>query len=72
MTSPLNPFRPSVLFTQCEQCKRTVDLSRAGACARCKRILCNTHLHGSFLRRLRVDLGAEPVCVSCRSGQAGA
>jgi hypothetical protein len=66
MTSPLRVFRRSNLWTQCEECGRSVDLSSAGACARCKRILCHTHLHGSFVRRLWVDLGAEPVCVTCR------
>lgn len=50
----------------------SVDLTRAGACARCRRILCNTHLHGSFLRRLIVDVGAEALCVRCRSGQTPA
>ena len=65
-----NPFRPSQLFTQCEECHRTVNLSGAGACPRCRRILCNRHLHGSFFRRLAVDVGAsEPLCLRCRSGQ---
>jgi hypothetical protein len=26
------------------------------------------HLHGSWLRRLWVDIGAREVCVACRSG----
>lgn len=67
MTSPFRPFRRSVIFTQCEECRRSVDLTGAGACARCRRILCNAHLHGTFLRRLRVDLGAEAVCLRCRT-----
>jgi hypothetical protein len=31
-------------------------------------VLCHAHLHGSFFRRLLVDmnLGAQPICVSCR------
>lgn len=72
MTSPFRPFQRSQLYTQCEECRMTVDLSRAGACARCRRILCNAHLHGSFLRRLVVDIGADAVCVRCRSAQTPA
>ena len=67
MASPFRPFHRSVIFTQCEECRANVDLTRAGACARCRRILCNTHLHGSFFRRLYVDIGAEAICVSCRA-----
>lgn len=66
MTSPFRVFRSSGLWTQCEECRLRVNLSRAGACRRCRRILCNTHLHGSFLRRLLVDFGAEPLCLRCR------
>jgi hypothetical protein len=66
MTSPIRVFRRSDLFTQCEECKLTHDLSHMGACRRCRRVLCNLHLHGSFVRRLIVDLGAEAICVKCR------
>jgi hypothetical protein len=66
MTSPFRVFRSSGLWTQCEECRLRVNLSSAGACRRCRRILCNTHLHGSFLRRLLVDFGAEPLCLRCR------
>ena len=72
MTSPFRPFQRSQLYTQCEECRLSVDLTRAGACERCRRILCNTHLHGSFLRRLIVDIGAKSLCVRCRSGQTPA
>jgi len=71
VTSPFNPFRNSILWTDCEECKLRVNISQAGACVRCRRVLCNGHLHGSFLRRLIVDVGAaEPVCVKCRSGSS--
>ncbi len=72
MPSPFRPFQRSQLFTQCEECRRAVDLTGAGACARCRRILCGDHLHGSLFRRLAVDIGAEAVCVRCRSGQPAA
>lgn len=58
--------RASALWTQCEECRLTVNVSRAGACSRCRRILCHTHLYGSFFRRLLVDLGAPALCVKCR------
>lgn len=67
MASPLRPFRSSQFQTQCEQCRLTMDLNRIGVCEQCRRILCHTHLHGSFVRRLLVDLGAAPVCVQCRA-----
>lgn len=66
MTAPFRIFRRSELHTQCEQCRQTLDLSRMGACSQCRRVLCHAHLHGSFFRRLAVDLGAAPVCVQCR------
>jgi hypothetical protein len=67
MSTPFRVFRRSDLFTQCEQCKRTLDLSQLGACRRCRRVLCNAHLYGSFVRRLLADLGAEAVCLKCRT-----
>ncbi|HMC55500.1 MAG TPA: hypothetical protein VKH19_10040 [Gemmatimonadaceae bacterium] len=68
MTSPLRVFRKSNLFTECEECRRPVDLSGAGGCTRCRRVLCNRHLYGSFFRRLLADvIAAQPVCVRCRA-----
>ena len=69
MPSPFAVFRESNLWTDCEECRLRVNLSRAGACTKCKRILCYTHLHGSFVRRLLIDLGiGENVCIKCRTG----
>ena len=64
-------FRDSELATDCDQCGGRVDLLKGGACVRCRRILCFTHLHGSFVRRLATDLGAQTLCVRCRA-QGGA
>ena len=63
-------FRDSMLATDCDECGGRVDLLKGGACVRCQRILCFTHLHGSFVRRLLTDLGAQPICVRCRSANA--
>jgi hypothetical protein len=63
-------FRDSELATDCDQCGGRVDLLKGGICVRCRRILCFTHLHGSFARRLATDLGAKMLCVRCRSGHA--
>ena len=62
-------FRDSELATDCDECGGRVDLLKGGACVRCRRILCFTHLHGSFARRLATDLGAATLCVRCRAGQ---
>jgi hypothetical protein len=60
-------FRDSELATDCDECGGRVDLLKGGACVRCRRILCFTHLHGSFVRRLATDLGAAMLCVRCRA-----
>src|SRR5215210_834334 len=62
-------FRDSELATDCDQCGGRVDLLKGGACVRCRRILCFRHLHGSFVRRLATDFGAEMLCVRCRAGE---
>lgn len=61
-------FRSSQISTDCDQCRGRVDLLKGGVCITCHRILCYRHLHGSFVRRLMVDLGAVSTCVQCRSG----
>jgi hypothetical protein len=63
-------FRDSELATDCDECGGRVDVVKGGACVRCRRILCFTHLHGSFARRLATDLGAAMLCVRCRAGEA--
>ena len=60
-------FRSTEVTTDCDQCDGRVDLITGGVCTRCRRILCARHLHGSFLRRLLTDLGAEILCVECRA-----
>ena len=62
-------FRKSDVTTECDQCDLRFDVVQGGVCADCRRILCFTHLHGSWVQRLRVDLGARTVCVQCRGGR---
>ena len=62
-------FLRSEMATECDVCEARFDLMTGGACVQCRRILCATHLHGSWLRRMRVDLGAPSVCVDCRAGR---
>jgi hypothetical protein len=62
-------FQPSDITTDCDRCGGRVDLLKGGVCTRCRRILCYTHLHGSWLRRLLADLRNENVCVDCRVGR---
>jgi hypothetical protein len=54
------------MATECDVCGRRFDLIAGGACVRCRKILCERHLHGSWLRRLLVDFGADPICCACR------
>jgi hypothetical protein len=58
------------MSTECDVCGRRFDLMTGGACQRCRRVLCAQHLHGSWTRRLFVDLGAKAVCVECRMPRA--
>jgi hypothetical protein len=61
-------FTRTVMSADCEVCNRPFDLIGGGVCTRCRRVLCARHLHGSWFRRLAVDLGAECACVECRAG----
>jgi hypothetical protein len=65
--SKIEFFRSTELSTDCDRCGGRVDLIKGGVCMRCRQILCYTHLHGSWWRRLITDLGAEPVCLQCRA-----
>lgn len=60
-------FRSTQVTTDCDECGGRVDLIKGGVCVRCRRILCYRHLHGSFVRRLLTDLGAQTLCVRCRA-----
>lgn len=62
-------FQPSVISTDCDRCGGRVDLVKGGVCTRCRRILCYTHLHGGWVRRLIADLRNESICVECRAGR---
>jgi hypothetical protein len=70
MTRPLRVFARTEMATECDVCKRRFDLVSGGACARCKRVLCSQHLHGSWMRRLIADFGTAPICVDCRRDSA--
>jgi hypothetical protein len=72
MTRRIRVFRRTEMATDCDVCGVRFDLVSGGVCTRCRKILCARHLHGSFFRRLLVDLGAPSVCVACRSGGAPA
>ena len=63
-------FSRTEMMTQCDECGADFDLVAGGVCSRCKRLLCSRHLHGSWMRRLMLDFGAQPLCVSCRASGA--
>jgi hypothetical protein len=62
-------FRRSSVTIDCDQCGRRFVAATGGVCDRCRRILCPEHLHGSWVRRLGVELGARPVCTRCREAR---
>lgn len=63
-------FQETNMRTECDACGVRFDLVKGGVCMTCRRVLCATHLHGSFARRLVVDMGATPTCGDCRAGRA--
>jgi hypothetical protein len=62
-------FRRSMFRTECDECGKPFPVNTGGVCDRCRRILCNAHLHGSLARRIAIALGAPYVCVACRAGR---
>jgi hypothetical protein len=65
-------LRQSDMATECDACGERFDLMTGGVCERCERILCARHLHGSWLRRMRHEVGGAAICVRCRAGERGA
>ena len=62
-------FQKSNIRMDCERCSRQFRIGEGGVCTRCRLMLCDHHLHGSLVQRIRVTLfGATPVCVECRKG----
>jgi hypothetical protein len=61
-------FTTALVRTECDICDYRFDPIHGGVCEKCKRILCMKHLHGSWIRRLQVDLGSRSICVECRAG----
>lgn len=64
-------LRESDMGTECDACGKRIDLVTGGVCERCQRILCASDLHGSWLRRMRHDLGGAAVCLRCRADGKG-
>lgn len=62
-------LRRSMFKTECDECQKPFPVNTGGVCDRCRRILCNAHLHGSFVRRIAIALGAPNLCVDCRAGR---
>ena len=62
-------FRQSMLATDCDACGGRVDTQQGGACGGCRRILCFTHLYGSWTARLWAELSGRTRCVDCRAGR---
>jgi len=60
-------FKKSIFFSECERCHARFHIGGGGVCEQCKKILCDTHLHGSVFRRVQVSFGARPICVACRT-----
>jgi len=67
------PFlKKSIFFSECDRCHVRFHIGGGGVCERCRKILCDNHLHGSLVRRIQVSFGAAPICVRCRSQKMAA
>ena len=60
-------FKKSMFFSECDRCHVRFHIGQGGVCERCRKILCDNHLHGSLVRRVQVSFGAPVVCVACRA-----
>jgi hypothetical protein len=60
-------FKKSIFFSECDRCHARFHIGAGGVCERCRKILCDNHLHGSLIRRIQVSFGAPPVCINCRA-----
>jgi len=65
-------FRQSTFRWQCDKCGVFFTAGKGGVCAECKRALCDDHLHGSFIEKMKARFsGRAVVCVECRARLAG-
>jgi len=61
-------FRPSQFKWQCDKCGIFFGAGKGGVCSSCKRALCDFHLHGSFIEKLKSRFSSERArCVECRA-----
>jgi hypothetical protein len=60
-------FRETDVRTNCDACGVFFDLVKGGVCEKCRRILCGSHLHGSWIQRLMADVTGHAVCPQCRN-----
>ena len=51
-------FKKSIFFSECDRCHVRFHIGAGGVCERCRKILCDNHLHGSLVRRIQVSFGA--------------
>ena len=61
-------FRETDVKTDCDACGVFFDLIKGGVCDKCRRILCDRHLNGSWAQRVMADITGKHVCVQCRHG----
>jgi hypothetical protein len=61
-------FRDTDVKTNCDACGAFFDLIKGGVCDKCRRILCDRHLNGSWTQRVIADITNKHVCVQCRHG----
>ena len=61
-------FRQSAFRWQCDSCGVFFRAGKGGVCPNCKRALCDAHLYGSFLEKVKARFSGErTICVECRA-----
>jgi hypothetical protein len=54
----------------CDECGAMFDPGAGGYCARCERLLCERHYHGTRWEKLWRVLTRRALCRSCARGEA--
>lgn len=59
-------FRKSTFAWQCDKCGVYFAAGKGGVCQTCKRALCDHHLHGSFVSKMKSRFSSDrTVCAEC-------
>jgi hypothetical protein len=62
-------LRSSEYRWDCEKCGVAFEAGKGGVCPSCRQTLCDLHLFGSRMNKLKASLGQPVKCVQCRAAE---